>query len=551
MKNVELLLLNAMEKVFPMKRPDEAFRVRYMSGLLGETVSMQAAFLCRDDENLYTTDAVLRVDSPLKVVCRRVGYVPVMAPCVGGDDGNVLSSVPGLFPDILQPMDGGRVKLVPGQWRCVWLDVEIAEDTAAGDYPLTVQVVKDDEVLAEEMVTLRVVGAKLPKQTLIHTEWFHSDCLADYYEIPVFSEPHWTAIGNFIETAVKRGINMILTPIFTPPLDTAIGGERTTVQLVEVTLAKGTYSFGFEKFDRWIRLCLDKGVEYIEISHLYSQWGARFAPKVMAMVDGVEKQIFGWETVATSTEYKMFLQAFLPALTARLHALGVAERTFFHISDEPHGDDDTESYAAAAAQVAPYLEGFCVIDALSDFSFYASGLVKKPIPSNDHIEPFLAAGVEGLWTYYCVGQNKLVSNRFMAMPSARNRIIGVQLYKFDIEGFLHWGYNFYNSRHSLEEINPFMVTDADSSFSSGDPYVVYPGRGLKPVESIRLMVFFHALQDLRAMRLLEVLAGRDAVLSLLEEDIDAPITFACYPKEASYIMTLREKINRAIAARLG
>ena len=548
---VELMILNAMDKVFPMKRPDETFRIRRLSGLRGETLSVQAAFYRHtEDGGAYTSDARIRVVSPLRTVCRRVGYVAAMTPCVGGHDENVLSSEPGLFPDILQPMADDRVKLVPDQWRGVWIDIEPDENTAAGEYALTVEIVSEDEVLASEAITIEVIGASLPTQTLIHTEWFHSDCIADYYEVNVFSEAYWTAVGNFMETAVKRGINMILTPIFTPPLDTAIGGERTTVQLIDVTLNDGVYAFGFEKFERWVKLCLSKGVEYIEISHLYSQWGAGFAPKVMATVDGVEKRIFGWETEAASEAYKLFLQTFLPKLTAKLHELGMAEKTFFHISDEPHGDSDMESYGAAAAQVAPYLEGFRVIDALSDFSFYESGLVKKPIPSNDHIEPFLAAGVDGLWTYYCVWQNRLVSNRFMAMPSARNRIIGVQLYKFDIEGFLHWGYNFYNSRHSLEPINPYMITDADNSFSSGDPFVVYPGRGLKAVESIRLMVFFHALQDLRAMRLLERLAGRETVLAMLEEGLDETITFSCYPKEASYIMGLREKVNRAIAERV-
>jgi len=545
---IDLMLLNALEKVFPTKTPGAAFRVERLSGLWGEELSVQAVFIWRENPTEYTKDAVFRVESVLPVTMRRVFYAPVLAPCLGGTDDNVLSSEPGLYPDVLLPMTDGGIKLVPGQWRAVWLDVALGEDIPAGDYPLTIQICVADEVLATAEMVVEVIGIHLPKQTLIHTEWFHSDCLADYYEVDVFSEAHWTAIGNFIETAAKRGINMILTPVFTPPLDTAIGGERTTVQLVDVTVTNGAYAFGFEKLDKWVRLCLEAGVEYIEISHLYSQWGALYAPKVMATVDGVYKRIFGWETLAASEEYAAFLRAFLPELTERLRMLGVADNTFFHISDEPHGEENMETYANALAQVAPYLGGFRIVDALSDFAFYESGLIKKPIPANDAIEPFLEAGIEGLWTYYCVGQNRRVSNRFMCMPSARNRIIGVQLYKYNLEGFLQWGFNFYNSRRSLAHIDPFLITDADSSFSAGDAFVVYPGRGLKPIESIRLMVFFHALQDLRALRLLEALAGREKVLALLEEDAKTPITFAVYPKDAGWLMNLREKVNAAIAA---
>lgn len=63
----------------------------------------------------------------------------------------------------------------------------------------------------------------------------------------------------FIRTAAKNGMNMILTPAFTPPLDTPVGGERLTVQLVEVYKAGEHYTFGFDKLGRWIDLCRRAG----------------------------------------------------------------------------------------------------------------------------------------------------------------------------------------------------------------------------------------------------------------------------------------------------
>ncbi len=67
---------------------------------------------------------------------------------------------------------------------------------------------------------------------MVYTEWFHSDYLADYYHVDVFSEEYWRIVENFLRKAKERGVNMILTPILTLPLDTLIGGERTTTQLV-------------------------------------------------------------------------------------------------------------------------------------------------------------------------------------------------------------------------------------------------------------------------------------------------------------------------------
>ena len=105
---------------------------------------------------------------------------------------------------------------------------------------------------------------------------------------------------------------MLLTPVFTPPLDTAVGGERTTIQLVDIRVDNGRYSFGFEKLERWVEMCRECGIRYFEIAHLYTQWGALHCPKIMATVDGEYRRIFGWDADATGDAYRAFLGAFLP-----------------------------------------------------------------------------------------------------------------------------------------------------------------------------------------------------------------------------------------------
>lgn len=406
-----------------------------------------------------------------------------------------------------------------------------------------------ETVLASASVSVTILPGRLPAQKLIRTHWFHTDCLAEYYRVPVFSEEHWTIIENFIRTAVRRGCTMILTPLFTPPLDTAPGGERLTVQLVDVNVCKGAYTFGFDRLERWVEICRRCGVAYLEMSHLFTQWGAAAAPKIIATVDGQEKRLFGWETDAHGEAYAHFLSEFLPALMEKLNELGVAERAYFHISDEP-SLDHLESYRHACSLVKPYLQGRPVIDALSDFAFYQTGALEKPVVALDHLEPFLQAGVPGLWTYYCVGQYRDVTNSFMAMPAARTRMLGVQLYRYQLEGFLQWGYNFYHTQLSLANLNPYEVTDAGGVFPSGDAFQVYPGRGGKPEESIRFMLNHLAMQDLRALEALETLQGREQVLRLLEECAQGPLTLTDYPRDAAFFDRLRQRVNKELSGRL-
>ncbi|MBD2867004.1 glycoside hydrolase domain-containing protein [Paenibacillus arenilitoris] len=541
MNGFETRCLSSLTKVFADEElQDKAFNQG--SALLDETFSFQIAF--RSSRVMRPVRVAVKSDLS-RITVRTVGLVPSEFPCYPDHDEHIVRRTPGLYPDPLFPVQSEGVTAVPGQWRSIWVTVDLAGETKPGDYEIEVRFELDSgEELGKECLELEVFADKLPEQRLIHTEWFHCDCLATYYGVDVFSEEHWELIEKYVHTAVTHGVNMLLTPLFTPPLDTEVGGERPTVQLVDVEKTGDTYRFGFDRLERWIRMCGDKGIRYFEFSHLFTQWGAKHAPKIVATVEGERKKIFGWETEASGDAYRSFLSQFLPELTSFLHAHRLEERSYFHVSDEPN-PAHLEQYQSAVEMIRGYLSDFPVIDALSDYEFYEKGLVKNPIPATNHIEPFLEHGVPDLWTYYCCGQYKEVSNRFFHMPSARNRILGMQLYKFNMKGFLHWGYNFWYSFLSRKPIDPFKTTDADYAFPSGDAFVVYPGPE-GPIESLRLEVFREALQDLRALRLLEDRIGRENTLELLEEGLRQPLTFSEYPRDPEWLLSKRETINRKI-----
>ncbi|GIO32598.1 MULTISPECIES: DUF4091 domain-containing protein [Paenibacillus] len=545
----ETRILHSLEKVFPDEELQAAPGKAKGAALLNEVFSYQVAY-----RSQHLIPAVkVKAESELGdlVTLRSVGLVPSELPIYSDHDDDVLRSTPGLYPDPLLPLTDGELRAYPGQWRSVWVTVDPKGMAKPGVYPITVRFATETgETLGEERFELEIIGAELPKQQLLHTQWFHADCLATQYGVEVFSERHWELLEQYIQTAADHGINMLLTPIFTPPLDTEVGGERPTVQLVDVEVTgEGQYRFGFDRLKRWVDLCQKCGIEYFEFSHLFTQWGAKHAPKIMAVVNGELKRIFGWETDASGEEYHTFLKQLLPQLKDWIHENGIENRSYFHISDEP-SLEHIEYYASAKQMVNELLSGFPVIDALSDYDFYEKGLVQTPIPASNHIEPFLENNVTPLWTYYCCSQYKNVANRFFCMPSARNRILGYQLYKFDNAGFLQWGYNFWYTQYSKKVIDPFRVTDAGGGFPSGDAFLVYPGEQ-GPIESIRMEVMQEALQDLRLLRQLEEWLGRDAVLAALEEGLEEPMTFSSYPKDAEWILSKREWMNEKVKEHIG
>ncbi|MGZ9583621.1 DUF4091 domain-containing protein [Paenibacillus marinisediminis] len=541
----ELILLSSLAKVFPDEELQDKAHEQG-STLLNEAYSFQLAY--KAPYALKDLRVNVATDLEASFSSYAVGVVPSEYPIHAGHDDNLLRTTPGLYPDPLYTeQEGGSFLALPNQWRSIWITVKTDKRTEPGKHELKVQLISESQgLIGEKIFSLEVIAAALPEQTIIHTEWLHTDCIATYYQVPVFSEAYWTLVQAYIETAVEHGMNMILTPLFTPPLDTEVRGERPTVQLIEVEVsAPGQYSFSFDELDRWVDVCLAAGVKYIEFSHLFTQWGAKHAPKIVGWKEGELERLFGWDTDTTGEEYAHFLKQFLPELRAWIEAKGIVDHCYFHVSDEPILEHISFYEHAKRLLQEGLGEDILIIDALSDYDFYERGLVPTPIPSSDHIEPFLTHDVKPLWTYYCTGQYLDVSNRFYCMPSARARILGLQMYKYELQGFLHWGYNFWFSQYSRRPIDPYRTTDADRAFPSGDPYLVYPGKE-GPVGSMRLALMREVMQDIRAMQLLEGLIGRDAVLELIEAGAEQPITFKQYPHEAAWLLQRREAINSAI-----
>ena len=486
----------------------------------------------------------ISIDSPLSeyITLSRVGSVPSMLPVYPDRiDKGYITTAPAIFPDPLFPITDNKFTAAVMLWRAIWVSVKLPEDMPAGNYPITVVFSRDGEVKGKAKFEITVHAEKLPAQELLYTQWFHCDCIADIHKVPVLSEAHWSLIYKYMKLAAEYGMNMILTPVVTPPLDTEIGTERPTVQLVEVTKTDDGYTFDFTLLERFVDMALSVGIDHFEISHFFTQWGAYCAPKVVANVNGKKKKIFGWKTSATSPEYVEFLQALVPELIEFFVSKGINKKSlYFHVSDEPR-ETQLDSYKAAADILCPLVKECNHMDALSAFDFYQLNLVETPVVASNHIVPYLEAKVPGLWTYYCCSQCKDVSNRFMAMPSPRTRIIGVQMYKYDIVGFLQWGYNFYYSQLSKRLLNPYLETDGEDAFPSGDTFTVYP-YGDDVIPSLRQKVFADALYDMRLLKLLEAKIGKEKVVAELDRIYGEPITFTTCPTDEKFFTDLYEMI---------
>ena len=552
--SLEIQFCSSLAKVLP--EADPVNTIRSGCALKGERYNFQIVH--RSTEGRFALD--VKASSPFgdSLQIRKVALVPLKY--TGNEfDDDVLCKGPGLYPDVLVPLRTQCDVMTNSSRNALWISVDVPADCKAGVHEIsfTFQPYSVSPTLpaygkeVKKSFKLEVLDAVLPSQTLINTHWFHSDCLASYYNVEVFSEEYWRIVANFMKNAVRHGMNMILTPVFTPPLDTMVGHERPTVQLVKVdVLAKGKYAFDFTLLERWITTAQKAGMCYFEISHLFTQWGAEFCPKIMGVVKGKEKRLFGWDTKADSKEYVAFLSAFLPELSAFLKKKKLQKNCYFHCSDEP-GDAHVPMYKKNRALLSRFLKGFKIMDAMSHVEFYKDGVADLPVPYIKNLTEFLEAGVKDRWTYYCCGPTTKYVNRFIHMPSSRNRIFGGMLFKYDIQGFLHWGYNFYYAGLSRYKIDPWFCNDSDGFFPGGDPFVVYPGPEGEAYDSLRWEVFFEALQDQRVYEVLASHMGREKVEALLDKHTPGgKFTLTEYPRGEKAVLDLRAKVNTLLRSAL-
>lgn len=176
-----------------------------------------------------------------------------------------------------------------------------------------------------------------------------------------------------------------------------------------------------------------------------------------------------------------------------------------------------------------------------------TGALKKPVPAIQHAEPFLENHVSGLWVYYCGSTtgNHHITGRLIAQRLCDTRALGIQLWQNNIEGFLHWGYNFWNTQYSYDHVDPYLHTDGDYFVPSGDTMLVYPGSDGTAWESLRLNALREAMEDMRMLSLCEAERGRDFTESLLTRIAGGPVTFRTLPP-ASFYPALRDAVAEAL-----
>ncbi|MFK3671069.1 DUF4091 domain-containing protein [Leifsonia aquatica] len=542
---------DALEKVVPGAEPRPLDPELGPLSFPGGTATFQVAFrppATRSLDGVGRLRAEVEVTGGASAALFRVELVPVALPAFQPHDDGYLDDVPGLYPDLLRPLAPGDafVPLLAG-WSSVWVETTLPSDAPGGTIEVTVRLrqATTGAVLFAHRQPIEVSPLALPEPAIAHTEWVHIDSIADHYGVEVFSEEHWRIVERFLVKARELGIDTLLTPVWSPPLDTAIGTYRPNIQLIDIDETPDGICIDFTRLARWIRLCRRVGIRTLEIPPLFSQWGATSAASFITTGQRGTVRRFGWATPADAPEYRAFLRELLPSLKEFLDREWGLREVHFHLSDEPTAET-ADTYGRARRGVADLLAGCIVIDALSDVELVRTGLVPTPIVASTAVGSFAAAGIHRTWVYYCVAQQDDVSNRFIAQPAARTRAIGAQLFVGGHVGFLHWAFAFYYDQYSERSVDPFSDTCAGGAYPGGDTFLVYPGPDGEPWPSIRFRAIADAMEDHRLLTLSRSVLGTAATRAALAPE--GSWSLDDWPRDPEAILRVRRRLVDGLTA---
>jgi hypothetical protein len=485
-QNIELFAVSDLNQIFedgynlPLKKDSIK-----LTGIRNEVLSGQCVFKSNKRlENVTVELSILKnTDSgntipPENVTWNFVGSIPLTQNAPNQFDEVLVRKAPAHFPDYLkeeQQIDVGK-----GVYQAVWLTVEIPETTDPGLY-LASLIVKSASEERSIPIELTVFPLTLPDDRHLKvTEWYSTRNFEKLHGIKEKYSVDWfNMLGKYADNLVSHRQN-----IFQVPMNSIMISRRDDGELF----------FDFSRFDQIAQVFWDTGkMDYLETGEL-----ARFGEEAWFSTD-IHFKDFSVYDESKNEEITMkgldVIPFLLPAFENHLRSKGWLDKTLFHVKDEPTLRNVT-AWKEISKIIHKYAPDLVRIDALETTHLFDD--IEIAVPKLDYLagwlEDYQEAASRGteLW-FYTVGiyQARSYPNKTIDMPLIDNRILHWINYRYDLKGFLHWGWNQWTD-NPYEEVGMHI----------GDGWHVYPSEN-GVLNSLRWEQMRNGIQDYEYFWLLE------------------------------------------------
>jgi len=444
---------------------------------------------------------------------RIVDYVPLRQNCGATPVDVRVAQAPAWVPDPLYEIPDTDVW--KGKARPLWLTFYVPRQTPPGLYSGQVQVTANQKTF-NIPVKLQVYSAVCPaERTLKVTNWIMIDMIAHYSGGEPWSEDFWESVRKIARNMAEHRQNMILCPI-------PISIFWSKLRLIEISPTNdGKLQFGFSRFDQWVRIFKEEGVVgYIEGGHIgHNGMVHCWLPRNGEIVYHLHP--------ADTPEAEEYLSQLFTALQAHVDEKGWTDIYYQHVMDEPN-DKTVTRYNAAMDLVRKHAPRLKTMDALLSSEVTTADVLVPILKVNglpdlaedyEHYKKLQQQGKE-VWYYFCGAVQGTCVSRHLDQKMLRVRYTNWLNFKYNLSGFLHWGYNWWGY------LSPFTQTQVAYSkvgpFPPTDQNIVYPAPDGGIMDSIRHEADRDSIEDYELLKRLKAKspAKARAIADKLIRDFD-------------------------------
>lgn len=421
----------------------------------------------------------------------KVGYVGYVS--VGRNTPNPsrdrLQPISGLYPDPI--LEEEHVDLLANETQPVWVTIGVPKDAEPGPYQGAVKLtgkMDGDHFEVHRNVQVQVYPATIEHTRLWVTNWYNTsertiEQVMGKTDLDPYSEEYWQFVRLL---AAKMGEYRQNVAIISP------------LRLAEFSLDDlGNYAIDFSNFDKTVEIFIEEGViGRIEGGHIGTRAAGWISDFMVFSPVIKEDTTYLKKFPISSDTARIFYSAFIPALTNHLKEKGWFDIYMQHLMDEPI-PENVDTYIEVANFIDKLAPDLKIVEACH--SKDVNNTVDIWVPQLDYMhidyEFYKDRAEKGdeIWFYTCLNPKGEYANRFIELPLIKTRILHWINYRYNIPGYLHWGFNFWRGDDPFDETTSIQL-ESGTILPGGDAWICYPG-DRKILSSIRLEAMRDGIVD--------------------------------------------------------
>jgi hypothetical protein len=378
----------------------------------------------------------------------------------------------------------GKLSMEAMSTRPIWVTCQVPENQPSGMYTGKISIMGDGRQIGNLTLKINILQRTLPSadKWAFHLDlWQNPFAVARYYQVPLWSDAHLTAMRPLMTRLARAGQKVITVSMMEKPWN----GQTEDYFPSMITWEKrvdGTWSYDFGVFDRWVEFMMGCGITQQINCYSVIPWSLSFR-----YFDQASNSLKAVKAEPGTEAYEAVWLPMLKAFAQHLKEKGWFERTTIAMDERP-----MEAMRKALVVIRK---------ADPDFKVSLAGTYHKEIESDLHDycigigqkfpEEVLARRTkEGKYSTYYTCCSESHPNTFTFSAPAEAAWLGYYCAAANASGYLRWAYNSW--------VREPLLDSRFRTWSAGDTYLVYPGdrssirfeklvEGIEGYEKVRLL----------------------------------------------------------------